>query len=141
MASSKKITGVIFTDSGQAASFMGLDWVQRVIRERVGFAPHPGTLNLRLESSEGMELWKDLRMSMKGIDIPPDEPSFCHARCFLARIDGPSKSQLDSKTVAVLVPEVDNYPPDKIEVIAPFHVKKTLDLKDGDQLTLEFIGE
>jgi CTP-dependent riboflavin kinase len=36
---------------------------------------------------------------------------------------------------------VDNYPPDKIEVIAPFHVKKTLDLKDGDQLTLEFIEE
>ena len=141
MANSKKITGVIFTDLGQAASFMGLEWVQRVIRERVGFAPHPGTLNLRLESSEGMELWKDLRMSMKGIDVPPGEPSFCHARCFLARIDAPSKSPLDIKMVSVLVPEVDNYPPDKLEVIAPFHVKETLNIKDGDQLTLEFVGE
>jgi len=141
MASSKKITGVIFTDLGQGASFMGLEWVQRVIRERVGFAPHPGTLNLRLESPEEMELWKDLRMSMKGVDVPPAEASFCHARCFLARIDGPSGGQTDPKTVAVLVPEVDNYPPDKLEVIAPFHVKDALDIKDGDRLTLEFFGE
>ena len=120
---------------------MGLEWVQRVIRERVGFAPHPGTLNLRLESPEEMELWKDLRMSMKGVDVPPAEASFCHARCFLARIDGPSGGQTDPKTVAVLVPEVDNYPPDKLEVIAPFHVKDALDIKDGDRLTLEFFGE
>ncbi len=141
MATSKKITGVVFTDLGQGASFMGLEWVQRVIRERVGFTPYPGTLNLSLESPEEMELWKDLKMSMKGVDVPPAEASFCHARCFLARIEGPSGGQKDSKTVAVLVPEVDNYPPDKLEVIAPFHVKDTLEIKDGDQLTLEFIGE
>jgi len=120
---------------------MGLEWVQRVIRERVGFAPHPGTLNLRLESSEGMELWKDLRMSMKGVDVPPAEPSFCHARCFLAEIEGAPAGGKDRKTVAVLVPEVDNYPPDKLEVIAPFHVKETLHVKDGDRLTLEFTGD
>ena len=141
MPSSKKIIGVVFTDLGQGASFIGLEWVQRVIRERVGFAPHPGTLNLRLESPEEMELWKDLRMSMKGVDVPPAEASFCHARCFLARIEGPAGGKKDSNTVAVLVPEVDNYPPDKLEVIAPFHVKDTLDIKDGDRLTLEFIGE
>ncbi len=141
MATSKKITGFVFTDLGQGASFMGLEWVQRVIRERVGFAPHPGTLNLRLESPEEMELWKDLRMSLKGVDVPPAEASFCHARCFLARIEGPSGGQRDIKMVAVLVPEVDNYPPDKLEVIASFHIKETLDIKDGDRLTIEFMGE
>jgi len=76
MATSKKITGVVFTDLGQGASFMGLEWVQRVIRERVGFTPYPGTLNLSLESPEEMELWKDLKMSMKGVDVPPAEASF-----------------------------------------------------------------
>ncbi len=130
---------MVFTDLGQGASFMALEWVQRVIRERVGFAPHPGTLNLRLESTEAMEQWKDLQKSMRGVDVPPAEASFCNARCFTARIGGPSVGPKDNETVAVLVPEVDNYPPDKLEVIAPFHVKDTLNVKDGDRLILEFI--
>ena len=139
MATSKRITGVVFTDLGQGASFMALEWVQRVILERVGFAPHPGTLNLRLESTEAMGQWKDLQKSMRGVDVPPAEASFCNARCFTAQIDGPSVNQMDNKTVAVLVPEVDSYPPDKLEVIAPFHVKDTLNVKDGDQMTLVFV--
>ncbi len=40
---------------------------------------------------------------------------------------------------AVLVPEVANYPKDKIEVVAPVRLKDHFGVKDGDQLTVEFI--
>jgi len=141
MVDNKKITGIIFTDLGEAGSFMGLDWVQRILKEKVGFAPYAGTLNLRLTSTQAIARWKELRQSMTGVDIPPPEPSFCHARCFLAKIDKTLEGKEDERSVAVLVPEVDDYPADKVEVIAPFHVKKSLQVDDGDPLTLEFIGD
>lgn len=120
---------------------MALDWVQRVLQEKVGFTPYAGTLNLRIAPDREIARWKDLRKSMKGVNIAPSDSSFCHARCFLARIDRIPAEGLGGVRVAVLVPEVDNYPADKVEVIAPFHVKGSLHVRDGDRLTLEFIGE
>ncbi len=119
---------------------MALDWVQRLLRERLGFTPYAGTLNLRLSSDQEVALWNDLQMSIKGVDIVPPEPSFCRARCLLARIEAPSQDGADGMRVAVLVPEVDSYPADKVEVIAPFPIKESLHLQDGDRLTLQFIG-
>ena len=141
MAEEKKITGIIFTDLGQAGSFMSLDWVQRTLKEKVGFAPYAGTLNLRITSPQVIARWKDLRQSIKGVDIPPPESSFCRARCFPARIDMVSRDGEDKRDVAVLFPEVEDYPVDKLEVIAPFHIKKSFRVEDGDSLTLEFIGD
>ena len=40
---------------------------------------------------------------------------------------------------AVLFPEVNDYPRDKIEIVAPMRLKDAFDVKDGDRLTLEFI--
>ncbi|MEE8074063.1 MAG: DUF120 domain-containing protein [Candidatus Binatia bacterium] len=140
MPEGKKITGVVFSDLGQGASFMALDWVQRLLRERLGFTPYAGTLNLRLLSDQEVALWNDLRMSIKGVDIVPPEPSFCRARCLLARIEGLSQDGADGMRVAVLIPEVDSYPANKVEVIAPFPIKESLHLQDGDRLTLQFIG-
>jgi CTP-dependent riboflavin kinase len=37
-----------------------------------------------------------------------------------------------------LLPDVNGYPKDKIEIIAPFLLKSALGVTDGDQLTLEF---
>ncbi|MFQ5539124.1 MAG: DUF120 domain-containing protein [Candidatus Binatia bacterium] len=140
MPEGKKITGVVFSDLGRGASFMALDWVQRLMRERLGFTPFAGTLNLRLSSEQEVTLWNDMRNSIKGVDIVPPEPSFCRARCLLARIEGLSKDGSDGMRVAVLVPEVDSYPANKVEVIAPFPIKESLHLQDGDRLTLQFNG-
>ena len=39
-----------------------------------------------------------------------------------------------------MLPEVTGYPEDKIEIVAAVRLKDKLDLKDGDQLTLEFVN-
>jgi riboflavin kinase len=41
---------------------------------------------------------------------------------------------------AVLLPEVEDYPRDKIEVVAPVRLKEALGVKDGDPLILEFVN-
>jgi len=110
---------------------MALNRVQELLRERLGFAPYPATLNLRLESEKEIALWKELQREMKGIPVPPPEPGFCHARCFLVEIGG--------LRGAVLLPEVAGYPADKVEVVAPVRIKESLHVRDGDRLALEFL--
>ncbi len=129
----KRITGVIFSDLGQASSFMALDWVQKALRDGLGFSPFPATLNLRLESDKAMAVWQEVKSEMRGIDIIPLDPSFCKARCFLVEIEGKQKG-------AVLLPEVEGYPANKVEVIAPVRLKDEFRVRDGGRITLEFTG-
>jgi len=111
---------------------MTLDWVQRALRERVGFSPYPATLNLRLESGEQMETWKQVKDEVRGIEISPPDASFCQALCFPVEIERKYKG-------AVLLPQVKDYPKDKIEVIAPVRLKEALKVRDGERITLEFV--
>ena len=124
---------MIYSDLGQASSFMALDWVQKALREGLGFSPYPATLNLRLESDKAMAVWQEVKNEMRGIDIIPPDPSFCKARCLLVEIEGKQKG-------AVLLPEVGGYPANKVEVIAPVRLKDELRVRDGEQITLEFAG-
>ncbi len=54
--------------------------------------------------------------------------AYCVGRCFPARI-----GTLDA---AVVVPEVADYPADKLELIAPVHVGRALGLQPGDRVTV-----
>ena len=128
-----KLTGVVFSDLGQASSFMALDWVQKALRDGLDFSPYPATLNLRLESDKAMAVWQEVKSEMRGIDIIPPGPSFCKARYFLVEIEGKQKG-------AVLLPEVKGYPANKVEVIAPVRLKDELRVRDGGWITLEFTG-
>ena len=111
---------------------MALDWVQRSLRENLGFSPYPGTLNLRLETDEAMELWREVRERRRGIEISALDPLFCQARCFPVEIEGKRRG-------AVILPDVGDYPADKMEVIAPVRLKEELQLRDGAQVTVEFM--
>jgi len=127
----RKLTGVVYSDLGQASSFMALDWVQKALRERLGFSPYPATLNLRLQSERDIAMWQEVQRETPGIGIDSPDPSFCQARCLLVEIAGKVRG-------AVLVPGVEGYPGDKIEVVAPVHLKDELRVRDGEQIVLKF---
>jgi riboflavin kinase, archaea type len=131
MEERRRVTGVVFSDLGQGAAFMALPWVQQSLRERLGFAPYPATLNLRLESEEAMAVWREVKQRIAGVDLPPPDGSFCHARCFLVDIAGAQRG-------AVVLPEVDGYPENKIEVVAATRLKDELPVRDGERITIEF---
>lgn len=127
--------GIIFSDLGQAASFMALDWVQAGLKQCLGFVPYPATLNLRPKTAEDLQAWRRLQSEFAAEPMPPVKDGFCSARIYRAQIFGPRNEKLNG---AVLVPEVNGYPPDKIELVAPVRVKDHLGVRDGDALTLEF---
>lgn len=140
MLKKHKITGVICSGLGEGAAFMCLNWVKKVLTERLGFSPYPATLNLLLESDEEMRLWEDIQGETRGVEIPPPDKAFCQAQCWPVLV---ASSGMNGEKViegAILLPQVAGYPRNKVEVVAPIHIKNSLGVRDGDSLTLEFKG-
>ena len=135
----RRMTGIIFSDLGQAASFMALDWVQEALREALGFNCFPATLNLRPKDAEDGRLWEAVRNESESISLP-GAGGHCSARLYRVEIHGPENRPNDRIAGAVLLPEVSGYPKDKIEIVAPVRLKDKFGVGDGDQLILEFVN-
>jgi len=115
------VKGKVFSGSGEGARFIEISWVRKQITEKLGFIPYPGTLNIKL--AEGIANSKLLKKA-KAIEILPVE-GFCRGRCFNACF-------MDTLKCAIVIPEVENYPEDILEVIAPINLREKFKLKDGD---------
>jgi CTP-dependent riboflavin kinase len=133
----ERMIGVIFSDLGQASSFMALDWVQELLMQRLGYHPFPATLNVRPKGAEDAAIWRRVQCDFSGTPLTTATASHCGATLY--RVD--IWATVDGEKVggAVLVPEVDDYPQDKLEIVAPMRLKDHFAVADGDQLTLEFL--
>lgn len=130
-----RMTGVIFSDLGVASSFMDLDWVQDALKRSLGFAPFPATLNLRPKAAEDAETWRRIKEEFAGVPLSDGDAGYCSARLYPITICG--ETPASNIAGAILVPQVKNYPSDKIEIVAPVRLKDHFRLRDGDALTLE----
>jgi len=135
-----RMTGIIFSDLGQAASFMALEWVQTALQQRLGFLPFPATLNVRPKDAADAQVWCRMRRNSAGLALGRDHDGFCEARLFPIAVIVPASAETDTIPGAILLPEVKNYPDDKIEIVAPVRLKEHLGVQDGDQLTWEFLN-
>ncbi len=117
------LQGRVARGQGLGGFFMAVPWVRQQVREKLGFDPYPGTFNLLLEP-ESLAAWQAL-LSAPGLAIPPGEAGYCAARCYPVLVAG----QLPA---AVMYPEVDGYPADKVELIAPLRLSEALGLAEGD---------
>jgi len=136
----RRLTGIIFSDLGQASSFMALDWVQGALKQCLGFTPIPATLNIRPKTHEDTQIWLAVRNESLGVLLPAAAAGFCSARLYRVEIQGPDDRASAKVKGAVLLPDVREYPQDKIEIVAPVRLKEAFGVEDGDQLTLEFVN-
>ncbi len=93
--------------------------------------PYPGTLNLEIIDPESLKTFKELK-AKKGVEITPEDPSFCSAQCYPVLVDGRLKA-------AIVFPLVGEYPENKMELIAPKNIKEVLSVKTGDDLEVEVL--
>ena len=131
-----KLNGIIFSDLGQAAHFMGLNWVRDALAQKLGYSPYPATLNVRPKTADDAQIWQEIQKSGTGVPLSAGDADLCTAWLYNVTLqDLPGSKPMNG---AVLLPEVAGYPKDKIEVIAAVNLKNALSLADGDQLVLEF---
>lgn len=99
--------------------------MKKQVSEKFGFDLHQGTLNLKVKRKTDASTLKTIR-KLDGIRLTPTNPTFCEARCFRSRI-----KQIES---AIVIPQVPDYPNNIMELIAPVHLRKTLNLAEDDEV-------
>lgn len=124
-----KTRGRVLSGKGKGSFFTELEWAKRQFVEILGFEPVPGTLNIRLEDMRNRDVL-ELRRS-RILTIEPPDKSFCRGIVLPTVIN-------DFVKCAIVVPQVPNYDPHLLEIIAPINLREKLNLKDGDAVTLEF---
>jgi HAD superfamily hydrolase (TIGR01509 family) len=129
MPASAMIEGRLARGLGQAAHFTRLEWVRRQLSDLAGIDPFPGTVNLTLDDERHRLRWADWRRQA-GLRLDPAEPSFCAASCYPVRVEGRIPA-------AIVVPHVDGYPPDKVELVAALPLCRHLALEAGMPVRVE----
>lgn len=124
------ILGRLATGIGQGRHFTRLDWAREQFIDRLGIDPFPGTVNVIVDDPDAMPVWVRLKRT-EGIriDNPGDGPHDCDARCYKVSIEG----KIDA---AIVLPEIDGYPPAQVELIAEVGVREALGIEDGDAVRL-----
>ncbi len=114
-----------------AADFTQVPWVKNQFACKLDIEAYPGTLNLEITEPEDLQAFESLKTG-EGIEITPEQPTFCSARCYPVLIAGQLKG-------AIVFPCVTDYPRNKMEIIAPVHVRKALSLTAGDVVEVEIL--
>jgi len=129
--SAEIIIGRLATGIGQGKLFTGLDWARAQFMDRLGIDPHPGTVNVIVDDPNSMPVWVRVKRTPGiRIDNPGIGPHDCDARCYPVTVAG----RIDG---AIVVPEVDGYPPAQVEIVASIGVREALDIEDGDPVEIE----
>jgi riboflavin kinase len=125
------ISGQVASGFGEGGYYVGQEHYQRQFRRKLGMRPFPGTLNLRLSGAEEAKL--ELLRQQPGIPIDGFENNgrtFGKGRCFRARLSG--------LECAVVIPDRTLHS-DNLEIICEKHLRKSLGLKDGQNVRLEVL--
>jgi len=124
------LSGTITSGLGEGQYYISLEGYRRQFREKLGFDPYPGTLNVRLDTvSAGVRkrIYGNIRIS----GFSDHNRTFGDGSCFHIRIK-------DIKG-AVIIPERTHYPEDIIEIIAPVKLREYLNADDGSTVQVEVL--
>ena len=95
------------------------------MKAKLGFTPYNGTLNLKL-SEESAKHRKQLEKATS-IKVCPAK-GFCSGTVI--------KASMGALECAIVIPEVAGYPEDILEIVAPANLRESLQLMDGDEITV-----
>lgn len=117
-------TGLVVSGMGEGRYYTEQSGYVDQFKEKLGFVPFPGTLNVEIEHIERNKLRLLKNYNAIIIDeFKTKNRTFGGVRCFHARIDG-----IEGAIVLPLRSHYSNI----LEFISPDYLRKKLNLKDGD---------
>lgn len=121
--------GTVVSGMGEGAYYMSLAGYKKQFKEKLGYEPYPGTLNIRLIDPLYMTARRELgRHPSIFIDGFSDGTrTYGWVKCYRATIDG-------VENAAALVLERTHYDDSMLEVIAPVSIKDSARIKVGDKV-------
>ncbi len=125
------IQGTLTSGMGEGRYYMEREGYKKQFKEKLGFTPYPGTLNLILKKREDKRKRKSLQ-DMEGINIDGfthENRTFGAAKCF--------KAKIEDVNGAVVIPKRTHHGFDTLEIIAQEKIRDIIAVKDGDTITVE----
>lgn len=129
-----RVVGKVFSGLGEGAKYLKMPWYVRQIKERLGYIPYPGTLNVLIGHDQGRKL-KEMLKGVVNIRLDPyfdGRRWYVGASCYNAIIN-------DSIRCTVIYPDKTYYDESVIELMAPVYLRGLFNLKDGDYVTVDII--
>tara|TARA_B100001964_G_C14231262_1_gene600155 strand:+ start:1612 stop:1998 length:387 start_codon:yes stop_codon:yes gene_type:complete len=121
------LEGIVISGLGKGAVFMSIDYYKKEIKEKLGFDPYPGTLNLKIDKQQTTLLNKVNPIKIEG--YKKDNKTFGGAKCYNAQINNISG--------CIIIPDLTEHEEDMVEFIAPANIKEELKINDGDKIKIE----
>ncbi|PSQ34358.1 riboflavin kinase, partial [Halobacteriales archaeon QS_9_70_65] len=129
-----ELSGTVTSGMGEGRHYISLPGYMRQFRERLGYEPFEGTLNVELD---GESVRDRARMdALEPVDIDgweDDERTYGPAFCWPATVEADTGRH---GTAHVIAPERTHHGEDQLELIAPDRLRDELCLEDGDPLTV-----
>lgn len=124
--------GNVVSGMGEGAYYMSLDGYKKQFKEKLGYEPYPGTLNIRLTDQLFMTARRELgrypSIFLEGFS--DGARTYGWVKCYKATING-------AVDAAVLVLERTHYDDSMLEVIAPMSIKDAAGIKNGDRIKVQ----
>jgi riboflavin kinase len=126
--------GTVVSGMGEGAYYMSLEGYRRQFKEKLGYSPYPGTLNVRLTDQIFMnarrELGKHPSIFLDGFS--DGARTYGWVKCYRAVIND---GAVDN--AAVLVLERTHYDDSMLELIAPMSIKQAAGIKNGHRVKVQ----
>ena len=120
-----KLTGTVFTGTGEGKKYITLPWVKHQLQTALGYTPYPGTLNLHLSKQNAAR-----RKLLETPDATRIQPAKGYSTGIL------HKAHIGKRECAIIIPETPTYPQNYLEIIAADYLREKLNLKDGTEITV-----
>jgi len=121
------LDGIVVTGLGKGAVFMSIDHYKKEFKDKLGFDPFPGTLNL-IVNKEQTVILKNLG-PIRIESFKKNKKTFGGVSCYKVKINN-----IDG---AIIVPDLTEHEGDMIEIISSINLKSELKIKDGDKVKIK----
>jgi len=132
-----RVAGVVSSGFGDGKYYLSHENYAKQLAKGIGFVPFPGTLNIRIGSAD--DVAERTRVEKSGgariRGFLEGGRAFGGAMCFPAVLFAGKKSAPG----AVILPDRSHYGPETVEFISKTNLRKSLSLRDGDRVSVEFL--
>jgi riboflavin kinase len=128
------LRGWVTSGMGEGRHYISLPGYMEQFRERLGYEPFPGTLNVNLDERSIRD-----RAALETLEAVPidgwedEDRTYGPAVCYPARVETDAAAYDGAHIIA---PERTHYDEDQLELIAAEKLRDTLGLDDGDAVTV-----
>jgi riboflavin kinase len=125
------VNGVLVAGMGEGKYYMSLKGYTKQFRDKIGYVPFPGTLNVKLDKKEQIESLRQLS-NLDGTKIDgfsDGKRTYGWVKCFYCRINGKVDAQL-------ILLERTHHDLSTIEIISKTEIRKKLGLKNGSAISV-----